>query len=112
MTTRPGNAERPLYLNLNYDNYPSTPKHFNEFVSDVSAKSDDAGIRPSNVAVFKLADEAQMGSLNSLMISYETKTKNNNNVGEEDEDVTSGKRNNLNIQYKISIFIIFFVILR
>lgn len=92
MTTRPGNADRPLYLNLNYENYP-TQKHFNEFVSEVT-KTDD-GMRGSNVAVFKFADEAQMGSLNSLMISYESKTKNNNNVGEEDDD-DNGKQKKIN----------------
>lgn len=41
----------------------------------------------SNVGMFKLADETQMGSLNSLMVSFESKTKaGNNNVGEVDDE--------------------------
>lgn len=39
--------------------------------------------RPTNVGIFKFADEAQMGGLNSLMSLPESLfTKHNNNIGE------------------------------
>lgn len=43
--------------------------------------------RPTNVGIFKFADEAQMGGLNSLMsLPDSVFTKHNNNIGETLDD--------------------------
>lgn len=42
-----------------------------------------ASKRQTNVGIFKLADETQMGGLNSLMLASSTNyAKHNNNIGE------------------------------
>lgn len=59
----------------------------NDDMSTAGTKSN----RGPNVGIFKLADETQMGGLNSLMASYDSKSlSGNNNLGEHNGDI--GKR--------------------
>lgn len=80
LNTRPGNADRPSYLNESFDSaYRSDDNQYRDSrADDLKRKA-----RPSNVGIFKLADEAQMGGLSSLMVSFKPKSTNNN-VGEDD----------------------------
>lgn len=91
LSTRPGNAERPpfnysygydadIFINdsIHRTNGNTPPK---EELLTIGTKSN----RGPNVGIFKLADEAQMGGLNSLMASYDSKSPSgNNNLGEHD----------------------------
>lgn len=45
---------------------------------DYSALKINAKLK-TNVGIFKLADETQMGGLNSLMVQHQNSTNNNNN---------------------------------
>lgn len=50
--------------------------------------------RGPNVGIFKLADETQMGGLNSLMSSYDSKSlSGNNNLGEHDNELGMSRMN-------------------
>lgn len=109
LATRPTNADRPMFLsntNFPYVNpfeaytTPTKEPKLNRIKNDSSdtKNSESFGKKQShrstncnsNMGMFKLADEAQMGGLSSLMIDAEFKGKmGNNNIGEGEE--TSGK---------------------
>lgn len=58
--------------------------------------------RGPNVGIFKLADEAQMGGLNSLMATSDSKSlSGNNNLGEHDGELGNYTRQISKITNKI-----------
>lgn len=94
LSTRPGNTDRPLF---NYSYAYDADTYINESMhrtnGNTQIKEDLAAMRTNstpgpNVGIFKLADENQMGGLNSLMASYESKSlSGNNNLGEHDNEL-------------------------
>ncbi len=95
LSTRPGNIDRPPFNNYSYgydaDNFPNDSIHRTNGNASIKEDAPTIGTAKSNrgpnVGIFKLADEAQMGGLNSLMASYDSKSlSGNNNLGERDGD--------------------------
>ncbi|KAJ6633296.1 HMG box transcription factor BBX, partial [Pseudolycoriella hygida] len=89
LSTRPGNTDRPLFnYPYGYDAETFTNDSTNRTNGNTSIKEDASATgtksnRGPNVGIFKLADEAQMGGLNSLMASCDSKSHSgNNNLGE------------------------------
>lgn len=83
LSTRPGNIDRPLY-NYPYDADSLTNDSIHRTTCNAQFKEDLL----ANVGIFKFADEAQMGGLNSLMASYDSKSlSGNNNLGEHDAEL-------------------------
>lgn len=86
LSTRPGNTDRPLY-NYPYDADSFTSDSIHRTTCNTQFKEDLLNRGP-NVGIFKFADEAQMGGLNSLMASYDSKSlSGNNNLGEHDAEL-------------------------
>lgn len=69
----------------------NSSSHGNQHVAakretNIDGYNNSSNSRQTNVGIFKLADEAQMGGLNSLMLSPESihlkQNNHNNNIGE------------------------------
>lgn len=94
LSTRPGNTDRPPFnYAFAYDAAFITNDSMHRTNGSIPINEDTPTIatksnRGPNVGIFKLADEAQMGGLNSLMASYDSKSPSgNNNLGELDGEL-------------------------
>ncbi|KAG4069756.1 hypothetical protein HA402_003197 [Bradysia odoriphaga] len=95
LSTRPGNTDRPPFnYACTYDAENITNDSMHRTNGTVSINEDTPATigtksnRGANVGIFKLADETQMGGLNSLMASYDSKSlSGNNNLGEHDGEL-------------------------
>lgn len=94
LSTRPSNTDRPAFnYSYGYDADSFTADSIHRTNGNVQIKDDLPAMVPKpnrgpNVGIFKLADEAQMGGLNSLMASYDSKAHSgNNNLGEHDGEL-------------------------